>query len=807
MGLPRLDEYQLAVQNPKNAFKDQELQTCRVETNPLGLPSVKTGGFALIYHLSRASDNWAVRCFYREVGDLQFRYDAISRFLEKNADGTFVKASLQIEGIRVGGNLYPILLMPWLSGDVLNLHIERNLAKPNEITWLADDFLRIVNRLEQLGVAHGDLQHGNIMVRSKSLTLIDYDGMYLPELSKSPTKVLGHLNYIHPDRSNAAPTARMDRFPSIVIYLGLKAVAAKPALWRKYSDGENILFQRKDFLDPQSSPLINDLKGIPAVRALAEKFEAICFLDYDKIPSLSEFISPSYVPPKPPARVRPIPTVRKPIEYISQYEVILAEKTNTIVSRTGEMLEIVGQVTNYKRDVTRRNQPYMFLNFGDWRKGAFYLVIWADVLDMMQTGGIRPESFVNKWVSVTGMITEYKGRPQIVVDIPSQIQPLQDKQEALRCVNSQKKAAAPSSTFVDHQQLVCLRHNFRLTYDLQSNRYFCPLCEPGRPQQIVVSRPQHPVDVLSRQQADALQKLYATVPSSPPPIQPSVRPIVASPKVFWTGFLLAVISAILAVAAIPSLLILVILGLVLTYFGAVYRSYPVPVRILSTPWHGTASFGAMNPSKCRGCRQTIRLGESMVKTEIGDMHSRCVHAKKRRVWRKDGRIGLTLLVYRLRNLMSIPQTATITRPKKKSANLLSLLIIAVAFLSTFLMSYPTITSVSTTVNVSTSYFTATSFTTPIQQSVLMASSTTTTCQTNRQNESCRNYILVSRYTTMYASTVSLPYTQTRAITFSKSFSQMVAPYASTGINSSSWIALAALVVVLSIVGAILVRRL
>jgi hypothetical protein len=605
-----MDEYQLAVQNPRHAFKDPQLQACTVETNPLGLPAVKSGGFALIYHLYR-KEHWAVRCFYHEIGDLQYRYEAISRFLEKNANGIFVKASLQSEGIIVGGQYYPVLVMPWLVGDVLNLHIERNLSKANEIAWLADAFLRMVNYIEHLGIAHGDLQHGNIMVRNNALTLIDYDGMYLPELSKSPAKILGHLNYIHPDRPNVSPSVKIDRFPSIVIYLGLRAVAAEPSLWTKYSDGENILFKRSDFLDPLFSPLINDLKQIPSLRTLAEKFQAICFLDFDKTPSLSEFISTAYTPPPPPQPIakprRPAQTAKR-VEYITQYEVVLAEDTDTLLSKVGEKIEIVGQITNSHRGISRRNQPYMFLNFGDWRKGSLYLVLWADALDLFQTNSINPSSFATKWVSVTGMITEYNERPQMIIEMPSQIQRLTSKEEALK----------------------------RVSHPLRTS-----VVTPPQPKQRASYS--HQPDLIRRQQADTLQRLYATTPSGPAgipshrqPSAPRARKLVfATPRLAWAGISITLLALGLLVAANVLWIPMLILGSTLACLGILYRSLSVPISIQSLP------FKPRYRGACRKCGQ--KFGPDfyssnpslyVVKTERGYMHDICARQTKRRVWKR-----------------------------------------------------------------------------------------------------------------------------------------------------------------------------
>jgi hypothetical protein len=47
MAMPRLGQYQLALQHPATAFADAELKKAAVEMTPMGLPRVISGGFAL----------------------------------------------------------------------------------------------------------------------------------------------------------------------------------------------------------------------------------------------------------------------------------------------------------------------------------------------------------------------------------------------------------------------------------------------------------------------------------------------------------------------------------------------------------------------------------------------------------------------------------------------------------------------------------------------------------------------------------------------------------------------------------------
>jgi hypothetical protein len=74
----------------------------------------------------------------------------------------------------------------------------------------------------ETGIAHGDLQHGNIILvpgkkdNSLMLKLIDYDGMFIPPLAGSPKGEVGHAAYQHPERlRTGAFHTEVDRFRSL----------------------------------------------------------------------------------------------------------------------------------------------------------------------------------------------------------------------------------------------------------------------------------------------------------------------------------------------------------------------------------------------------------------------------------------------------------------------------------------------------------------------------------------------------------------------------------------------------------------
>lgn len=313
MRLPDLVAYQAAVQHPSTAFTDPQLRTATVATSRLGLPRAVAGNFAVTYQLSDGSRSWAVRCFHREVADRASRYAVISRGLARVTDGPLVPIEYIESGVRVGASWYPITKMPWLDGYLLNRVVESLLSRPRAVMELERRFVELVADLRRRGIAHGDLQHGNVVVDdSGNLHLVDYDGMYVPGLEGRTASETGDPNYQHPRRRTQFDT-ELDNFAAIVIVVALRALAASPALWRTYNTGDNLLFRRSDFADPSASPLFRDLTSIASVRDLSERLAQASSEDYSSVPRLEDLLrrpsgsGGSHRPgvAKPPGSARP----------------------------------------------------------------------------------------------------------------------------------------------------------------------------------------------------------------------------------------------------------------------------------------------------------------------------------------------------------------------------------------------------------------------------------------------------------------------------------------------------------------------
>ncbi len=428
MHLPTYADYQRAVQNPKLAFQqDPDLSSCKVDTL-LDSPWARTGNFAFTYRL-RNGKQWAVRCFSKyDPG--QDRYDAISRFVQTHPKPFFVRTEYKKQGILVNGAWYPITKTEWVEGDTLELYIDKNVANQRAMEDLLGRFGSLVMELEKLGIAHGDLQHGNILVRNGALVLIDYDGMYVPELQGYKSNERGHQDYQHPGRTGDEFGPHLDRFSSIVIYLTLKALTLNKELWRRYSaGGDHLILRQADFREPDSSALLAEMEALPGMDSLVQTFRAICKADFAQVPRLADYIA---------GRVQLVtPAVRAPFKEWTQYPVVWGEDRDRLLQMIGQKVTVVGQISEPAERLTTGGSPYVFMSFGDWRQGNLRLVIWSDTLSLFRAKGIEPLSFDGKWVSVTGLLTEYhapgyRDRPQIIINAPAEIEVLAGGQEEAR---------------------------------------------------------------------------------------------------------------------------------------------------------------------------------------------------------------------------------------------------------------------------------------------------------------------------------------------------------------------------------------
>ena len=294
LSMPNATDYRDAFQHPAQAFIDPFLKRGRAECDALGLPRAASGNFASVFYFtSPGGHRYAVRCFRKHVDDRQRRYGAISDALYGVRSSWKVPFKYLPGEVTVGGRTHPIICMEWVDGVGLDKHIKEHLADRAALRATADAFLQLADDLRAKGLAHGDLQHGNILVTPAGLRLVDYDGVYVPALAGSKAIEFGHRNYQHLER-RARPDffgSSLDNFSVWVVYLSLMAVAAEPTLWASVGGGDEcLLLREEDFRNPNESNSLRLIASIPSTETqnLLSHFLAVVKLPLEQVPVLSE---------------------------------------------------------------------------------------------------------------------------------------------------------------------------------------------------------------------------------------------------------------------------------------------------------------------------------------------------------------------------------------------------------------------------------------------------------------------------------------------------------------------------------------
>lgn len=333
-------QYQEALYNTGLAFSDPELRGGAPVLDRLGMPKAISGNFASVFIVDGTGGRrWAVKCFTRHVPDQALRYERVSKALRGISSPWKVEFQYLPNGVLCRGTWYPALKMEWVEAVGLLPYVEEHLTDTRALTDLAGKFAGLVGDLSRHGIAHGDLQHGNILVTpSGELKLVDYDGMFVPELSGLGASEWGHRNYQSPLRTAAHWGPDIDRFSAWVIYTSLSALALDPMLWQAlHADGdEALLFHQSDFRDRDGSRARSALARSPVakLRETARDIDFLWAADLAAIPPLEMILGPG----SPRAAREPATANLRPragLEWLRQHQAAAGDPGGTVSSSTG----------------------------------------------------------------------------------------------------------------------------------------------------------------------------------------------------------------------------------------------------------------------------------------------------------------------------------------------------------------------------------------------------------------------------------------------------------------------------------------
>ncbi len=319
-------DYVAAVQHPKASFTIPELQRAEFETDFLGIPLAASGANAVVLKARVGDRIEALRCYTNLSAASKKRYAALARHRDAHGLTCVARSKLVYGAIRLHGKTWPVLRMEWVEGRALDQYVEYLVGQKNRaaLAALADAWRELVKTLEAASFAHGDLQHGNVLIDTSSqLRLVDLDAVWVPELANArPPNEVGHPNYQHPARRETRRWDRsVDAFSALVIYLSLRALAVEPDLWHPLDTDDNLLFTAADF-HKFDTLVWKSLAGLrqPEIDRMSETLKRCCDRQWAEYTSLEQLLAG--VAKRPPRVPRPLgPVVRRRDRYDLPWEV------------------------------------------------------------------------------------------------------------------------------------------------------------------------------------------------------------------------------------------------------------------------------------------------------------------------------------------------------------------------------------------------------------------------------------------------------------------------------------------------------
>ena len=262
MQYPLISEYIEAIRLAADNF--DKLSHLQPVLDGNGTPMMSSGNFAVVFKMydPQAHKDVAVKCFLKEQEGRAESYQLIAQELAYTSSSfltpfRYLDKELFVESQSTNDEEFPVVLMDWVEGETLDRYIQSHLADPNALRLLAFQFSRLASWLLSQPFAHGDLKPDNILVRSDgTLTLVDYDGMFVPAMEGTAARELGSPDFRHPLRTAERFNEHIDDFPLAVILLSLKALSLSPSLWNTYGASDRLLFSATDYRDLSSCAVL-----------------------------------------------------------------------------------------------------------------------------------------------------------------------------------------------------------------------------------------------------------------------------------------------------------------------------------------------------------------------------------------------------------------------------------------------------------------------------------------------------------------------------------------------------------------------
>ena len=294
MQYPNITQYKEAILEP-DTFATLNEDNCPVK-NGKDLV-MASGNFACVFKMQHKGRFRALKCFTKDIPERTERQKAIVKYIENNPSPYFVDYKYLENEIWIdlnGGMELPVTWMEWIEAPTLGQVIKEYCEADNTegLKLLTEKFREFALWLLEQPFAHGDLKHDNLLVKEDgSLVMVDYDGMFIPDFAGKKALELGSKCYQHPKRNENHFNRDIDDFSILIIYTSLLALCEKPELYAKFNNGQNIIFDHKDFLSIHDSQLLNELKNIGTLGDSQKKIKNAIALCQVYIPDIAMVIN------------------------------------------------------------------------------------------------------------------------------------------------------------------------------------------------------------------------------------------------------------------------------------------------------------------------------------------------------------------------------------------------------------------------------------------------------------------------------------------------------------------------------------
>ena len=267
MQYPLISEYVRAIQDASNNL--DKLAHLVPVLDDHGEPYRSSGAFAVVFKMKdeQTEKYYALKCFteeqegraeaYRQIADeLEFVDSSYITSVKYLDNEIFVDSSCEEDE-------FPVLLMDWIDGETMENYIVENYQDNYAMAMLCYRFCKMAAWLRSQPFAHGDIKPDNIMVRPDgNLTLVDYDGMFVPAMKGQKSPTIGTKDFSHPLRTVDDFNETIDDFALASIALSLKAISLRPSLLDEYGGADRLLFSVEDYRDLSNSNVFVSLSEL-----------------------------------------------------------------------------------------------------------------------------------------------------------------------------------------------------------------------------------------------------------------------------------------------------------------------------------------------------------------------------------------------------------------------------------------------------------------------------------------------------------------------------------------------------------------